>query len=206
MTTIVLARHGQTPWHEDNRYTGSSDIDIDDTGQQQAQALARWALRAGITALGCTGLRRSRSTAAAVAEATGLEPTVIHELRELHFGVAEGRSLTDLRRSHPGEAAAFMADPVAQPWPGGDDPAERTNMAMAALRDWAERADGDLLLMVGHNTMIRLMLCYALGIPLEQYRLRLPQFAPGATAAVRLFPGGSWALLHYNTSPEGCPR
>jgi probable phosphoglycerate mutase len=35
-TTIVLARHGRTAWHHGNRYTGSSDLPIDEVGQQQA--------------------------------------------------------------------------------------------------------------------------------------------------------------------------
>ena len=29
-TTIVLARHGRTEWHQGNRYTGSTDLPIDE--------------------------------------------------------------------------------------------------------------------------------------------------------------------------------
>ena len=43
MTTLLLVRHGQTVWHEGNRYAGSSDVPLTDVGHEQAQALARWA-------------------------------------------------------------------------------------------------------------------------------------------------------------------
>ena len=42
-TTLLLARHGQTVWHAENRYAGVSDIGLTDTGRAQAEALGRWA-------------------------------------------------------------------------------------------------------------------------------------------------------------------
>ena len=38
---LLLARHGQTEWHRDNRYVSRTDIGIDETGREQARALAR---------------------------------------------------------------------------------------------------------------------------------------------------------------------
>ncbi|WP_460407583.1 histidine phosphatase family protein, partial [Actinophytocola sediminis] len=43
MTEIVLVRHGETPWHSDNRYAGRTDVPLTDHGRRQAEALARWA-------------------------------------------------------------------------------------------------------------------------------------------------------------------
>lgn len=42
-TTLLLARHGQTIWHAENRYAGVSDIGLTDEGRAQAEALGRWA-------------------------------------------------------------------------------------------------------------------------------------------------------------------
>ena len=38
MTRLVLVRHGETVWHAENRYAGSSDIDLTDLGQDAVQA------------------------------------------------------------------------------------------------------------------------------------------------------------------------
>lgn len=42
-TTLLLARHGQTVWHAENRYAGVSDVALTDTGRAQAEALGHWA-------------------------------------------------------------------------------------------------------------------------------------------------------------------
>ena len=36
-TTLLLARHGQTVWHAENRYAGISDVALTDTGVAQAE-------------------------------------------------------------------------------------------------------------------------------------------------------------------------
>ena len=40
-TTLLLARHGQTVWHAENRYAGISDVPLTETGHAQAEALGR---------------------------------------------------------------------------------------------------------------------------------------------------------------------
>lgn len=200
MTDVVLARHGQTRWHLGNRYTGSSDIGLDGRGAAQARLLAGWAERYGVTDLACTPLTRSRATAEAVAVRTGLSPVVLSALREIDFGVAEGSTMAELRESHPHEAAAFMADPVGAHWPGGDDPAERTAEAVTELTSWALRC-GDRPLVVAHSTLVRLLVCHTLGIPLSDYRRRLPTLRPTGMTVLRVGAGADWSLIAYNLGP-----
>ncbi|MFJ2114719.1 histidine phosphatase family protein, partial [Streptomyces sp. NPDC087850] len=38
-TTLFLARHGETVWHDENRYAGASDIGLTPRGAAQAEAL-----------------------------------------------------------------------------------------------------------------------------------------------------------------------
>ncbi|WP_420111525.1 histidine phosphatase family protein [Pseudactinotalea sp.] len=202
MSEILLARHGRTAWHSGNRYTGASDLDIDSEGETQAARLGRWAGGQGLSALAATSLRRTQSTAAAVAEVTGLRVDLLPELREIDFGIAEGRTMTELRGTHPAEAAAFERDPVSDHWPGGDDPRARTTTALAALGDWAASLTGRGML-VCHSTMIRLLVCEVLGVPLSEYRRRLPRLDPVAVTALHRSGTGTWALLRYNVPPEG---
>jgi 2,3-bisphosphoglycerate-dependent phosphoglycerate mutase len=185
-TDLTLVRHGQTVWHAENRYAGVSDVPLDDTGRAQAVALAEWARRGRFDALVCSPVSRARITAEPVAAALGLEPEVVEELRETDFGIAEGRTLAELRVSHPNAAAAFVADPVAHPFPGAEPPAAAAERAVGALRGVAQRHRGRSVLVVAHNTLLRLALCAWLGIPLARYRAVLPRLDNAAATRLRV--------------------
>jgi probable phosphoglycerate mutase len=198
-TTVVLARHGRTGWHSPNRYTGSSDIPLDPYGVTQADALARWAAGQGFTSLTSSPLRRARATLAPTATLTGLPARVDDRLRELDFGVAEGRTLDELRELDPGLVERFVADPVANHFPAGEPPAEAVTRALAGLADAVAADPGGRLLVVAHNTLIRLVTCAVLGLPLAGYRRRLPELDPAATTTLRFSAAGeSVALIAYN--------
>ncbi|GAA2380247.1 2,3-diphosphoglycerate-dependent phosphoglycerate mutase GpmB [Dactylosporangium salmoneum] len=193
---MTLARHGRTAWHAPNRYTGRSDIELDDVGVRQAEALARWAAGRGFVALASSDLRRAVHTAAAVAATTGLVPAADPRLRELDFGIAEGHTLADL---DPAVAERFGRDPVGHHFPGGEHPADAVDRFRAGLTALHERAAAGSVLVVAHSTVIRLVVCAALGLPLAQYRRRLPALDPTAVTTLRLSGDGTpEALLAYN--------
>jgi probable phosphoglycerate mutase len=197
---VHLARHGQTVWHRPNRYAGRSDIDLDDVGRAQAEALARWAAGARLDALVSSDLRRAVDTAAPAARLTGLAPTRDSRLREVDFGIAEGRTLAEMDKD---VADRFVADPVTHHFPGGEPPADAADRARAALDDLAATHPDGRVLVVAHSTLIRLVVCAALGVPLGDYRRRLPALAPAARTVLRL--EGEPALLAYNVGIDpGC--
>lgn len=203
MTTVVLARHGRTAWHSPNRYAGRSDIPLDAHGLSQAQTLAEWARSQGFTALACSSMRRARDTIAPTAQFTGLTPKVDERLREVDFGVAEGRTMADLRDEDPEMVRRFESDPAAHHFPGGEPPGAAVARACAALEEIA--AQGGTILVVAHSTLIRLMTCSVLGVPLGEYRRRLPSLHPAATVTLRFTPGDPVALLAYNVPvAAGC--
>lgn len=197
-TTILLARHGQTIWHRPNRYTGSSDVPLDDVGRRQADALGRWASGQELTALVHTDLQRSRDTAAPAAAATGLTAVEEPRLREVHFGTAEGFTMEQMDERDPHAAAQFRVDPCAHHWPGGEDPRAAVTRARTALSDLVRSHPGGRVLAVAHSTLIRLLVCDVMRTPLADYRRRLPALAPSAVTTLRLEDDGAAALLAYN--------
>lgn len=206
-TEVVLARHGRTAWHAPNRYTGRSDIPLDGVGERQAEALAGWARTRGFTRLACSDLIRARATAAPVAAATGLVPKVDGRLRELDFGIAEGRSLDQIRADDPQTAARFAEDPAKHHFPGGERPGDAVSRALAGLAELVADDPGGPLLVVAHSTLIRLVTCAVLGLPLSEYRRRLPGLDPAATTTLRFSvePEEPVALLAYNVPVSaGC--
>lgn len=199
-TRLHLVRHGETEWHADNRYAGAeSDIDLTELGRAQARSLAAWAERRTFSALVVSPVRRARETAAPVERATGLDAQVEPELREVGFGVAEGRTVAELVADDPAMVDRFRDDPDRHPFPGAERPADAARRAGDRLRALAREHRGGDVLVIAHNTVLRLALCELLGLPVGDYRRLFPRLENAAVSEVRLDTDvGTAALLRLN--------
>lgn len=201
--TLLLTRHAESVWHKANRYAGASDIDLTPHGVQQARRLADWVGPQGVDAIVCSPMHRARETAAPSAAATGIEIEIEDDLREVDFGIAEGRTLAEL---DPDVVARFLADPVAAPFPGGEPPTVAAQRCATALRRIAARHGDATVLVVGHNTVLRLALCVLIGLPVARYRQVFPRLDNVAVTEIALADVGAGpvALLSLNV-PTGAP-
>jgi probable phosphoglycerate mutase len=206
-TRLLLARHGQTRWHAENRYAGSSEVALTDRGFEQARALAGHLAQLPVgerpTALYCSPQERAQCTAAPSAAALGLEVRAVEDLREVHFGMAEGRTRKELRAQAPEVLDRFLEDPVAGAFPGSEPPAQAAQRGADALREIASgHDDRGPVLVVAHNTLVRLSLCRLLGIPLRTYRVVFPLVVNAAISEIGIN-GEQTSLLRLNHSPRG---
>lgn len=198
MTDFILVRHGETAWHAENRYAGRTDVPLTEHGREQAAALARWAGTARLTAVWSSPLSRARLTAAPAADACGLTQRIDERLVELDFGQGDGLTRDEMRQRFPEQLAAFLDDPVANHLPGGEDPRKAAARAAECLTDIAREQPHGRVLLVAHSTLVRVLLCHLLGIPLADYRRVFPQLLNGALTEIRV-EDGQTALLRLNT-------
>lgn len=196
---VILARHAESVWHQDNRYAGRSDVELSEEGHRQASALAQWAAEAGLDAVWCSPLRRAHDTAQPAANAAGVAVRVDPRLVELDFGIAEGLTVAELDDKAPEDLAAFRRDPVTAHFPGGEHPREAVTRYADALADVRTRHRSGRVLLVGHNTMIRLALCSWLGLELRGYRAVFPRLANCALTELDV-DDDRVSLLRYNCS------
>ena len=204
-TTLALARHGETVWHHDNRYAGGgSDIDLTPRGRAQARQLAAWSLRERPDVIVSSPVRRARETAAPAAEALGQDVLVLDGLREVDFGLAEGRTIEELIDIDAGMVSRFRADPQAHPFPGSEKPEAAAERAAEALRGLAERFPDRRVLVVAHNTLLRLALCRLLGLSVSRYRTVFPRLENAAITEITISsdPDEPAALLSLNVRQE----
>ncbi|WP_019549681.1 histidine phosphatase family protein [Streptomyces sulphureus] len=181
---LLLVRHGQTVWHAENRYAGISDVALTDRGIAQAEALGVWAASRRVDAVACSPLSRARATAEPAARRLGLTPVVREGLREIDFGWGEGRTIAEMAAEDPETVRAFQADAEAGAFPGSEPPSAAAVRVTAALRGLAAEHEGGTVLVVAHNTALRVALCALLGIPLGRYRLVFPKLENAAVTEI----------------------
>ena len=91
---ILLVRHGASEAAVEGQafeqLEGQADPSLSEHGALQAQAVAAYLADQPLDALFITPLCRTAQTAAPIAAATGLEPVVVPELREVHLGELDG--------------------------------------------------------------------------------------------------------------------
>jgi len=206
MTILLLVRHGETTWHTENRYAGSTDVALTERGIAQGEQLGRWAETQPIDAVYASDLSRAVITATPAATALGLPLTIDPALREVHFGRSEGLTSAEMRAAFPDEAARFVAHPGTIPLPEGESGEAAVERAWGALEQIAVQYPDGTVLVVMHSTLMRLILCRALGMPLDRYRTTFPSVLNvGITTVSWNGNANGTALLGYNVPTALAP-
>ena len=150
MTTVLLARHGETDWNAQRRVQGHSDTPLNDNGRAQALALAETLDGVELDAVYSSDLARARDTAQVVAERRGVEVTVLPELRERHFGTWEGMTDTEILERFP-EARSGS-------WGDGETKEEMRERVLGVLHRIAGEHPRGRVLVVTHGGPVRSLL------------------------------------------------
>jgi broad specificity phosphatase PhoE len=153
VSSVYLARHGQTAYNLEGRFQGQLPVPLDDTGRAQAADLAERAAAYGFASLWCSPLLRARETADAVARRIGLEPHEDARVMETDAGDWTDRSFADVQDEAPELFAAFASGDPGFAFPGGESFAEQEVRVAAALRDVEQ--DELPALVVCHGMVIR---------------------------------------------------
>ncbi len=155
---FVLLRHASTAWNEEGRLQGMTDTPLSPAGEADARGWRLPAPADGWKRLS-SPLLRARRTAELLQPAAAV--SIEDRLREMSFGVWEGRTLPELRAT---EGAAFTdAENKGvdfQP-PGGESP----RAVMQRLIGWATEiaGKGEPVVAVSHKAAIRAAMALATG-------------------------------------------
>ena len=102
MSTLVLLRHGQSTWNEENRFTGWVDVDLTPKGEEEARRGGALLVAAGIEVdVLHTSLQKRaiRTAELALREADRLWIPVRRSwrLNERHYGALQGKDKSQIR-------------------------------------------------------------------------------------------------------------
>ena len=178
MTTVWLARHGESDWNAAKRFQGRSDRPLTPLGRQQAKALAsELASSSSLSVIYTSPLRRALETAAVVGEQVGLEPVPDDDLREVDVGSWTGLRRAEVEARYPDAFERWLDG--GEGWDDGESYAEMSARVLAALVRISGSHPGDELLVVSHGGPIRAIQAAAAGMDVHAYR-KLRRVEPNA--------------------------
>jgi probable phosphoglycerate mutase len=196
---ILLVRHGASqaavPGQPFELLEGQADPALSPEGELQAQAVAAGLAREPLEALFVTPLCRTAQTAAPLAAATGLEPVVVPELREVHLGELDGGAFRiALHEGDPRIPEVFRQER----WDVIDG-AERMEDFAARTRAGVERIvasvrPGATVAAVVHGGVIGELCRQATG----SSRFAFVRADNGSITRLIVFPDGRWWVRSYN--------
>lgn len=147
-----------------------SDFPLSPEGLRQAEETSQCLATATLAAVYCSPLLRARQTAEALARPHDLDVQIIAELTEVDVGQWEGHTWEEVQRQWPEAHAAYMNDPGSAPYFGGESFQQVQQRVGPALRQLLESHLGQMIAVVTHNVVNRVLFAPLLGLPLRLAR------------------------------------
>lgn len=143
MHKLVLIRHGESTWNLDNRFTGWTDVDLTDTGIEQAKNAGRLLREEGYEFdLACTSvLKRAIHTlwhCLDAMERQWLPVTKSWRLNERHYGALQGLNKGETAKKYGDDQVLIWRRSYDTPPPAldaTDERSERSDLRYAGLAE-----------------------------------------------------------------------
>lgn len=199
LTQLDFLRHGEPVGGR--KYRGQTDDPLSDKGwaeMRSAVGTARpW------QAIVSSPLSRCLAFAETLSKEMDVPLAVEDRLKEVAFGVWEGRTRSELKVADPDLLFNFKRDPIGARPAGAEDLDAFQSRVARAFDAMAEAYRGRHVLVVAHAGVIRMAICHVLGIPpAHAYRLQVGSAAM-ARFRVEERPAGRLAQLLWLTPGQG---
>ncbi len=182
-TRVFLIRHGATTLTAEDRFAGSTDVELSDGGREQAARLGERLADEKLAAIWCSPLKRTRDTAELVARPHRLAPIARDGLREIDHGRWEQMRRAEVEKQFADEYAAWEMDPFTFAPQGGESGLAVMARALPVVRAAVTEHAGRCIALVSHKATIRLVIASLLGIDARGYRDRL-DLAPASLSVL----------------------
>ncbi|MFH1157280.1 MAG: 2,3-bisphosphoglycerate-dependent phosphoglycerate mutase [Pseudomonadota bacterium] len=162
MNALVLLRHGESQWNKENRFTGFTDIDLNEKGVTEAKNAGQLLKSITFDKVYTSTLKRAYRTAEIVLSEAGQKPPVVKhdDLRERDYGDLTGLNKDETRQKFGAEQVQIWRRSYDVPPPGG----ESLKDVVARVKPYYEahilpdlRA-GKNVLLAAHGNTLRAML------------------------------------------------
>ena len=157
MTKIFIVRHAEAEGNLFRRIHGQYETTVTYNGLRQIEALRDRFAEETVDACYSSDLVRTRTTAQAIWVPKQLPLRLEPRFREVRLGRWEDVPFGQLEREEPEMMARFSGDPFHWKVEGAESFAEYSGRFLQALREVAERHDGQTVAIFAHGCVIRAM-------------------------------------------------
>jgi len=197
-TLVYLFRHGEPVLAETRRFIGHLDVPLSPRGEAQCVAQSARLRDVPLAALYSSDLERARRSGELLGAPSARTPIVVPALREMAMGRWEGLTAEEIQGREPDAFATWMASVGEFPFPDGESVPDLAARAWPAFEALVTAHAGAAIAIVAHGGTNRMLLCRAMGVPLD----RLLSFGQGyAAMTVLTHEAGRWALRRLNEEP-----
>lgn len=170
MTAILLIRHGEVAGITPPRFRGRDNLVLTPHGVRQAELAgeaiaARWVPNA----VYCSPLARCARTADLIAGPIKLDAQPHQGLNDINYGAWQGMAVSEVAQRWPEELSRWHTVPHTMRPPGGETLQEVQARAVDALHAIVHAHRHGIVALVTHDSVIRILLGHALGLPLSSY-------------------------------------
>ncbi|MBO0780297.1 MAG: histidine phosphatase family protein [Ktedonobacteraceae bacterium] len=168
-TTIYLARHGQTQWNVERRAQGHLDSPLTEMGVRQATWLRDALIDIYFDVIYSSSSLRAYRTAEILRAHRTCELVPRDDLREIHLGSWEGKTSSEIRKTHSASHIAYRETPhLYQPENGGESFHDVQKRVTQVFNELVTQHEGGTLLVVSHASALKTLLCHLEHGSLEQ--------------------------------------
>jgi probable phosphoglycerate mutase len=164
VATLLLIRHGETAWNAESRIQGQLDVPLSNAGIWQAGRLAQRLASERIEAIFASDLARAWLTAQPIGQSRQVDPVPDVRLRERHFGIFQGHTLSEISSAWPAEFAAWRQRDPDWAIPGGESGSEFIARVLEALDEIAHHHAGGTVAVVAHGGVLDVAYRHARGL------------------------------------------
>jgi phosphoserine phosphatase len=170
MTKILLTRHGHVEGIKPARFRGREPLELTERGQAEARAVAKRIAEGWRPSNVYTSpMGRSVATAAAIGKACGIGVEVCDDLNDFDYGAWQFKTFEQAKRDDPQLFAAWFSTPHLVRFPNGEALQDVAARIANALRHVLARHADDTIVLVGHDSVNRVLLLQLLDLPLSRF-------------------------------------
>ena len=169
MTRMLLTRHGHVEGLKPERFRGRAELALTERGLWEIGALAERVAPLKPVAIYTSPMQRCVRTGAAIAAACGAPAEAHDGLADIDYGQWQMRTHDEVRAAQPEAYATWKSAPQLTRFPGGESLQDVASRAFDLLRTVLARHPDETVVLVGHDSVNRVLLLGLLEMPMSAY-------------------------------------
>jgi broad specificity phosphatase PhoE len=166
MSTFFVIRHADKENGDFyNPQLRHQDQPISTKGRLEAHRLAAFFSGKTIEAIYTSEYRRTGQTIAFVAQERQLTPIIDARLNEIDNGLIDGLADEEIQQRYPETWRGYNERKADFRFPEGETGAEAQKRIVDFLEEKRQQNNSSDIILVSHDGLIRLLMCYLMGIP-----------------------------------------